>query len=160
MWIDDSGLLFVGAEAITRGEQKAIDGRRQRLDSLKQLISQASSLDMLTHTTLSPAENPTAYPVTPDDAVSIYLGYLTDLANTALDGRSSRYVRRRLFPALLVEDAPELVCTLHGSALWQGSARRGYLSRPLATGNSCGRMLGCARGRPQARRRQPTVDCN
>ena len=95
VWIDDSGLLFVGAEAISRGEEKAIDGRRQRLDSLKQLISQASSLDMLTHTTLSLAENPTAYPVTPDDAVSIYLGYLTDLANTALDGRSSRYVRRR-----------------------------------------------------------------
>lgn len=95
VWIDDSGLLFVGSEAIEHGEQNAIDGRRQRLDSLKQLISQATSIDVLTHNTLSIAENPTAHSVTPDDAVSIYLGYLTDLATTALDGKSSRYVRRR-----------------------------------------------------------------
>ena len=95
VWIDDSGLVFVGSMAIECGEKNAIDGRRQRLDSLKQLISQATSIDVLTHNTLSIAENPTAYPVTPDDAVSIYLGYLTDLATTALDGKSSRYVRRR-----------------------------------------------------------------
>ena len=127
-----------GLMAIECGEQNAIDGRRQRLDSLKQLISQATSIDVLTHNTLSIAENPTAHPVTPDDAVSIYLGYLTDLATTALDGKSSRYVRRRFFLALLAEDAPELVCTIHGSTLRQGSARRGHLSRPLATGNPCG----------------------
>ena len=96
VWIDKSSLVFVGSEAIRRGELKATDGRRQRLDSLKQLVSQASSIELLTHNTLSKAENPTARAVTPDDVITLYLGYLTDLATSALEkeGRP-RYVKRR-----------------------------------------------------------------
>lgn len=96
VWIDESGLVFVGSEAIRRGELKAADGRRQRLDSLKQLVSQASSLELLTHNTLSEAENPTGRGITPDDVITLYLGYLTDLATTALEKEGqSRYVMRR-----------------------------------------------------------------
>ena len=96
VWIEESGLVFVGSEAIRRGERRAADGRRQRLDSLKQFLSQAESLDLLTFTALPPAANPTSLAATLEDAVCLYLGYLTDLASMAMtDQGLSRYPARR-----------------------------------------------------------------
>jgi molecular chaperone HscA len=95
VWIDESGLVFVGSEAIRHGERRATDVRRQRLDSLKQFVSQSESLELLTFTALGAAANPTSLAVTMDDAVTLYLGYLTDLASTAMsEAGLSRYAKR------------------------------------------------------------------
>ena len=95
VWIADDGLLFLGSEAVKRGDS-GDPLSRTRLDSLKQVISRVHALegaDSL-QARLPTDVDPTAT-LTYLEAITIYLAYLTDLATTALEERSlPRYVRR------------------------------------------------------------------
>lgn len=96
IWIDDDGKLFMGAEAVRRGIDYG-GSSRDRLDSLKQVISQPNSES--DHTQLErelPKEMDPTLTLTFSDAIIIYLAYLTDLATTKLEQQiGTRYVRRR-----------------------------------------------------------------
>lgn len=98
VWIDRDGRLYVGEEAVRRSlfdvESSAT---RQRLDSLKQEISQTSGVTPVEQRQLSVAVNPTGVPLTVQDAITMYLAYLTDMSTGALASQHGgpRYVRRR-----------------------------------------------------------------
>lgn len=96
LWIEDNGLVFVGSEAVTRGQYN--DSRtRRRLDSLKQEISKVDVRDGAESAQRKlPLEVDPTETLSYADAITVYLAYLTDLATTALEERSlSRYVGRR-----------------------------------------------------------------
>ena len=98
LWIDDDGLLFMGSEAVRQGMNYG-DSTRQRLDSLKQQISQVPPEEGHAQLgrKLPQAIDPTST-LTYSDAIVCYLAYLTDLATTDLERDSrvaTRYVRRR-----------------------------------------------------------------
>ena len=98
LWIDDNGLLFMGSEAVRRGMNHG-DSTRQRLDSIKQQISQVSPEEGYAQLgrKLPKGLDPTLT-LTYSDAIVCLLAYLTDLATTELerDPRvATRYVRRR-----------------------------------------------------------------
>lgn len=95
VWIDDDGRLFVGSEAVKRGMNYG--GDRRPLDSLKQEISQVDPEDGEAELARKlPGDVDPTSTLTCADAITIYLGYLTDLATTALEPRAgTRYVRRR-----------------------------------------------------------------
>ncbi len=94
VWVDESGLLFVGHAALERSLAQH-DTERRRLDSLKQQMSQGSE-HRLTTRLKEGAENPTSVPLTYGDALTFYLAYLTDMAEAELVRQGySRYVRRR-----------------------------------------------------------------
>ena len=99
VWIDDNGLLFMGAEAVTRSMNHLGDSTRLRFDSLKQEISKARLKDNPAplEQKLCSKKDPTLT-LTYSDVITFYLAYLTDLATTELarDQRiGTRYVRRR-----------------------------------------------------------------
>ena len=98
LWIDDDGLLFMGSEAVRQGMNYG-DSTRQRLDSLKQQISQVPPEEGHAQLgrKLPKGIDPTST-LTYSDAIVCYLAYLTDLAVTELERDSrvaTRYVRRR-----------------------------------------------------------------
>lgn len=94
VWVDESGLLFVGHAALERSFAQH-DTERKRLDSLKQQLSQGSE-HRLTTRLKEGTENPTSIPLTYGDALTFYLAYLTDMAEAELVRQGhSRYVRRR-----------------------------------------------------------------
>ena len=97
VWIDETGLVFVGSEAIRRSQAVAYPGAaRARVDSLKHLVSLAASEELVTQHLLRPAENPTDVTLTLDHVLVLFLGYLTDLATSYLGSEhQGRYVRRR-----------------------------------------------------------------
>lgn len=94
LWIEENGRIFVGRAAFDRSLKYGVPGR-QRFDSMKQYLSQGlhGNLDEMP---LEEAINPSNVRLTVGDAVTLYLGYLTDLAVTDLNARHgvSRYVRR------------------------------------------------------------------
>lgn len=100
IWIDDDGLLFTGSLAVRRSvEYGDPSANRHRLDSLKQEISQVHPEDGV-----APLRSPLPKEVDPtstltyEDAITVYLAYLTDLATTELESNKkvgTRYVRRR-----------------------------------------------------------------
>ncbi len=98
VWIEDDGRLFVGSEAANRGKSyHGESATRRSLDSLKQEISQVDPEDGAAELVrkLPPEVDPTST-LTYEDAITIYLAYLTDLATTAVANRvGTRYVRRR-----------------------------------------------------------------
>jgi molecular chaperone HscA len=92
LWISDDGLIFFGHEAIRRS---LLHGKRGRLDSLKQYLSQGD-VPYLTHLLLEEDRNPSRVKLSIEDVLTLYLGYLTDIACTALEVQGvGRYVRRR-----------------------------------------------------------------
>ena len=97
IWIDETGLVFVGSEAIRRSQASVYPGAaRARVDSLKHLVSLAPSEEFVTQRLLGPGENPTGVTLTLDHVVVVFLGYLTDLATSYLAAEDrGRYVRRR-----------------------------------------------------------------
>ena len=97
VWIDETGLVFVGSEAIRRSQATVYpDSTRARIDSLKHLVSLAASEELVTQHLLPNAENPTEVALTLDHALVLFLAYLTDLATSNLQaGHRGRYVRRR-----------------------------------------------------------------
>ena len=98
VWIEDDGLMFAGSEAFRRGEMRASGGPdRNRLDSLKQELSQAAPDDKIGLRLLPKDVNPTAETLSVDEVITFYLAYLTDLAVSDLGERhgKSRYIKRR-----------------------------------------------------------------
>lgn len=98
VWITDRGEVFFGSQANDRSAPYEANEAlaRERLDSLKQWFSQGD-LHYLA-TPLTPAQNPVgSVQLTLGDVLKLYLAYLTDAAETALelDHRVSKYVRRR-----------------------------------------------------------------
>ena len=95
LWIDHSGRVFVGSEALRQSES-AIGEERARIDSLKQFISQANEPKEVRSTVLTKEEDPFRSGLTHEHALLLYLGYLTDLSLACLEGRGfSRLTRRR-----------------------------------------------------------------
>jgi hypothetical protein len=93
VWIDESGAMFFGMEAVNRHIDRR-DGTRRRIESLKQELSQGSRESL--RSSLSPAENPTPVRLTRGDVLTAYLAFLTDAAESALvNAGLSRLVRRR-----------------------------------------------------------------
>jgi molecular chaperone HscA len=93
IWIDGLGRAFLGTEAVTRGQPS---GNRRREDSLKRFLTLPNAGGDLDAKELDPAVNATEIVFTEEDALTLYLAYLTDLAASALEDEGiSRYVRRR-----------------------------------------------------------------
>ncbi len=99
VWIADDGLMFAGSEAVKRGAQYGESGvqARQRIDSIKQEISQIDSDHGFENKKLDSTLNPIAsVPLTYQDAITFCLAYLTDLATTEVEARiGTRYITRR-----------------------------------------------------------------
>ncbi len=95
LWISDEGLMHFGEDAVVKSEGYGGRGR-ERLDSLKQQLSQGHP-EQLGETPLDSKVNPTGTPLTFGEAITAYLGYLTDLACSELKERYGvePYVRRR-----------------------------------------------------------------
>ncbi len=95
LWIDDTGLVFVGSEAIRQSEA-APGEERARIESLKQFISQANGPREIPSTPLTREEDPFRSGFTQEHALLLYLGYLTDISLICLEGKGfTRLVRRR-----------------------------------------------------------------
>jgi hypothetical protein len=94
LYIDGAGRVFLGTEAVGRGQPSGV---RRRIDSLKSFLTLAGVGADLDGKPLGPAVNPRTETVfTEEDALTLYFAYLTDLAASSLEERSiSRYVRRR-----------------------------------------------------------------
>ena len=88
VWIDESGQVFAGSQAVRRGMLRAAQGgpRRQRLDSIKQVLSQVTQEFDIGSRLLEQEVNPSGVELTYEDAISFYLAYLTDLALSELAG--------------------------------------------------------------------------
>lgn len=100
VWIDNDGLMYAGSGALDRCTNEHAGANRERLDSIKQQISQIyypeSPSPAPEKQLLSPKVNPTSVELTYEDAITFYLSYLTDLAVTQLEEKIGfRYVKRR-----------------------------------------------------------------
>ncbi|MBE7483607.1 MAG: hypothetical protein HS104_26965 [Polyangiaceae bacterium] len=94
VWIESSGDVFVGHEALARSIQQRHEGR-QRLDSLKDELTQGI-LGGIAGTPVDSSVNPTTTLLHQGDLISFYLGYLTDLAERELERLGiAPYVLRR-----------------------------------------------------------------
>jgi hypothetical protein len=96
IWIENSGRIFFGDQAIANSLLD-ISGKRHRFDSLKRELTMGLPQTSLHSIQLDKQINPTDTPFSMDDAITLYLGYLTDLTCTELSEQygKSRYVRRR-----------------------------------------------------------------
>ena len=104
VWVDESSKVFVGSDAIRKGVQSG-DPDRARIDSIKNFVSQATRIEEVQTTLLTEQEDP-FQALTQEHALLFYLGYLTDLALTALADRGfPRNIRRRF--ALPCWDVPQ-----------------------------------------------------
>jgi hypothetical protein len=124
VWVDENGRVYVGRPAVNRSLQH--DGpEHRRLDSLKQELSQGvmESLDDIK----APKDiNPTNVPLTYGHLITLYLAFLTDLAESELVERYglSHSVARRF--ALPSWDAERLA--------WGEGMLRRYLARAQIVG--------------------------
>jgi molecular chaperone HscA len=96
IWISDEGRMFAGSQALTLSARYALSTGRERLDSIKQQLSQTDHRDSLNHI-LDESINPTGITLTHRDAMCFFLAYLTDLIGQELEAehRLSRYTPRR-----------------------------------------------------------------
>ena len=96
IWISDEGRMFAGSQALTLSAQYTLATGRERLDSIKQQLSQTDHHDSLDHI-LDEAINPTTVTLTHRDAICFFFAYLTDLIGQELESahKLSRYTRRR-----------------------------------------------------------------
>ncbi len=118
MFIARSARIHFGHEAIAQSNEVESTSRK-RLDSLKQRLSQGHPGD-LSEGMFDVATNPTSVPMSWADAITLYLGYLTDIATTELVGAGfSRYVKRRFARP----------CWEHGRANWADGELRAMLAR-------------------------------
>jgi hypothetical protein len=97
IWVSDDGLLYVGSEALRKSLDALVSGApRRRLDSIKQQLTLVAYQQDLAARRLEAELNPTAVPLSYEDAICLFLAYLTDLAVTELGASGkSRYVKRR-----------------------------------------------------------------
>jgi hypothetical protein len=120
IWISNEGILYVGSEAMRRSAPALlVERNRRRLDSVKQQLTLAAEHN-LAACRLEPEFNPTTVALTYEDAICLFLAYLTDLSVTELAAKGkSRYVKRRFtIPAWRPEKRS-----------WAESALAKYMSR-------------------------------
>lgn len=103
LFITDDGLLLLGPQALEKGVAAAEAGRT-RFDSPKARLSmgEQGEIDKIL---VGEDVNPTATRLSEGDLITLYLGYLTDLAVSELENHGfSRYVRRRFARPCWPED--------------------------------------------------------
>lgn len=95
LFISDDGLLYFGWQAVEHGTAVAALGRA-RFDSLKARLSMGQQVDIY-RAPIGDEVNPIAStPMTEGELITLYLGYLTDLATSELEAQGySRYCSRR-----------------------------------------------------------------
>jgi molecular chaperone HscA len=94
LFITDDGLIFFGPQAVARGSLAAESGRA-RFDSPKARLSmgEQGEIDKIY---VGADINPTSTPLSEGELITLYLGYLTNLAVSELESHGhSRYTRRR-----------------------------------------------------------------
>jgi len=96
LWIGDDGKIYLGEEAIRRSLHSDPSGSRQRFDSLKRELIWGMKESTPFQQNMNELLNPTGVPLSNGDAITLYLGYLTDLACTEIEEEyhCSRYVVR------------------------------------------------------------------
>ena len=96
LWISDEGKIYLGEKAIALSLQANPTANRERFDSLKKELILGLQESTPFHQSMRESLNPTSTEFSTGDAVTFYLGYLTDLACTELNKRygCSRYVLR------------------------------------------------------------------
>lgn len=96
LWITNDGEIYFGEHALALSLQDSTGGR-QRFDSLKKELIMGLVEVSPDKVPLSPEINPTTVLFSKGDAITLFLGYLTDLACSELEERHkvSRYVFRR-----------------------------------------------------------------
>lgn len=96
LWIAEDGKIYMGEEAIARSLHSDPSGNRQRFDSLKRELILGMKESSPFQETMNQSLNPTDCPLSNGDAITLYLGYLTDLACTEMEEahQCSRYVLR------------------------------------------------------------------
>lgn len=106
IFITDSGRIIFGSKAVSESTHADAGGRR-RFDSVKDILCKDVVCD-LDEAPLERAYNPTDVPLTKGDMVTLFLGFFTDMATSALEQHNiSRYVRRRFtLPVLPHDRAP------------------------------------------------------
>lgn len=95
LFISEDAQLYFGPQAVQLGNDAAALGR-SRFDSLKSRLSMGQQLD-IHKAPIKKEINPIeSTPVTEGELITLYLGYLTDLACTELEAHGySRYCARR-----------------------------------------------------------------
>lgn len=96
LFITDDGLIVFGPQAVARGAT-AVESGRARFDSPKARLSmgEQGEIDKIN---VGPEINPasTSTPLSEGELITLYLGYLTDLAVSELEAHGhSRYTSRR-----------------------------------------------------------------
>lgn len=94
LFIADDGLIVFGPQAVARGALAAESGR-VRFDSPKARLSmgEQGEIDKIY---VGADINPTSTPLSEGELITLYLGYLTNLAVSELESQGhSRYTRRR-----------------------------------------------------------------
>jgi molecular chaperone HscA len=96
LWISNNGKIYLGEEAIARSLHSDQSGNRQRFDSLKRELILGMKESSPFQRSMNDLLNPTDVPLSNGDAITLYLGYLTDLACTEMEEEyhCSRYVVR------------------------------------------------------------------
>ncbi len=96
LWIGDDGKIYLGEEAIRRSLHSDPSGSRQRFDSLKRELIWGMKESSPFQQNMNELLNPTGVPLSNGDAITLYLGYLTDLACTEIEEEyhCSRYIVR------------------------------------------------------------------
>jgi hypothetical protein len=97
VYIADDGKIYFGELAAAKSEHAISSGARERFESFKAMVTNASPGSDLRAGPCSAALNPTSARLSEGDILTLYLAYLTDMAATELVERHhlSRYVRRR-----------------------------------------------------------------
>lgn len=94
LFISDDGALHFGPQAVELGTAAAALGR-SRFDSPKARLSMGQQVD-INRALIGKEINPTDTPMTEGELITLYLGYLTDLATSELEDQGySRYCIRR-----------------------------------------------------------------
>lgn len=103
LFISDDGILHFGRQAVELGTAAAELGRL-RFDSPKSRLSMGQQVD-IHRAPINREINPTNTPMTEGELITLYLGYLTDLATTELEAQGySRYCLRRFARPCWSED--------------------------------------------------------
>lgn len=103
LFISDDGILHFGPQAVELGTAAAALGRA-RFDSPKARLSMGEQVD-IHRAAIGKEFNPTDIPMTEGEMITIYLGYLTDLATSELEAQGySRYCSRRFARPCWPED--------------------------------------------------------
>jgi molecular chaperone HscA len=97
VFISNGGRIFFGEVAAAKSEHAVSQGSRQRIDSFKAMVTNASPGSDLRASLCSESVNPSKARLSDGDILTLYLAYLTDMAALELVKRHgiSRYVRRR-----------------------------------------------------------------